>query len=292
MNKSLSENNLNMAACSEETTPPNYVFLRGKRAREEEDWGTDLFNFKEEMKTMIRTLMTDQDKELKKMFIPTLTEIEKSNRGIELAMTQLMKQNEELTKKVEQLENQRQRDNEHITILEDRLEDLQRSSRKTNIEIKNVPKSSSEDKEDLINMVLRLGQSVDCQIKRTDVRDIYRVRERKEGQKNTPIIVEFSSTILKTDIQKKSKAFNIRYKSKLCAKHLGFTKSEDTPIFVSEQLTVKGSRLFFLARDLAKSKGYKFCWTAYGRVYVRRSENSPIILIKTENQVNSLIQAA
>lgn len=156
-----------------------------------------------------------------------------------------------------------------------------------------APVKNLEDKEDLMNMVLHLGRSIDCNINKSDVRDIYRVREKKDGQKNTPIVVEFSSTIVKTDILKKSKAHNTKNnKSKLRAKNLGFTKNEETPIFVSEQLTVKGSRLFFLARDLAKSKGYKFCWTSYGRVYVRMSENTPIILIKSEDQVQSLFQAA
>lgn len=154
-----------------------------------------------------------------------------------------------------------------------------------------MPKNNSEEKEDLVNMVLRLGKSINCNFNKSDVKDIYRVREKKDGQKNTPIVVEFSSTIVKTDVLKKSKAYNIRDKSKLRAKNLGFTKNEETPIFVSEQLTVKGSRLFFLARDLAKSKGYKFCWTSYGRVYVRKSENTPIILVKSENQVQSLFQA-
>lgn len=289
LNKAPSESNVH--ELSSDTTPPNYVFQRGKRAREAE-WCDDLSTFREEMKVMIRELMTGQETELKKLFTPSLSEIKKSNSCIEASLTQVILQNVELTKKIELLEQERVKDRQRITLLEDRLEEQQRGCRKTNIEIKNVPKTNSEDKEDLINMVLRLGKSIDCTINKMDVRDIYRARERKDGQKNTPIVVEFSSTIVKTDILKKCKAYNFKNKSKLRAKNLGFTKNEETPVFVSEQLTVKGSRLFFLARDLAKSKGYKFCWTSYGRVYVRMSENTPIILIKSEEQVQNLLQAA
>lgn len=177
-------------------------------------------------------------------------------------------------------------------ILENRLEDIQRTNRKNNIEMKNVPKGKTETKEDLMDMVVRLGKSIDCNINQSDVKDIYRVRGKKEGQTNTPIIVEFSSTILKANVLKMSKARNIKHKGKLCAKHIGFTKNEDTPIFVAEQLTIKGSRLHYLARDLAKSKDYKFCWTSYGRVHVRRNESSPIITIHSEDQVNKLMQAS
>lgn len=289
MDKSSSEGNLTLVSHTD-TTSPNYGFRRAKRDREE-DWTSDFSAFKEEMKTMMGALMTDQESELKKLFTPTLIEIQKTNRNIESSIALLMSKNEELTKKVENLEQQKKKDNEYISILENRVEDIQRTDRKSNIEVKNVPKGKSETKEDMINMVLRLGKSIDCNINKSEIKDIYRVRGKKEGQINTPIIVEFSSTILKTDVLKMSKAHNIKHKGKLCAKHLGFTRNEDTPIFVSEQLTVKGSRLHYLARDLAKSKSYKFCWTSYGRVYVRKNENSPIITIYSENQVNNLIQA-
>lgn len=287
--KSSSETNLTKE--NMETTPPNYVLLRGKRGRTD-DWEADFGSFKEEMKEMIGTLMAKQETEIKRFFNPTLLEIQKTNLNIENSIALLMSKNEELTKRVEQLEIEKKKDYEYMYILENRLEDIQRTNRKNNIEMKNVPKGKTETKEDLMDMVVRLGKSIDCNINQSDVKDIYRVRGKKEGQTNTPIIVEFSSTILKANVLKMSKARNIKHKGKLCAKHIGFTKNEDTPIFVAEQLTIKGSRLHYLARDLAKSKDYKFCWTSYGRVHVRRNESSPIITIHSEDQVNKLMQAS
>lgn len=132
MNKSPSESNI--SKLSSDTTPPSYVFLRGKRARDAE-WCDDLRNFREEMKVMIRELMTEQETKLKKLFAPSLAEIQNSNRSIDASVTQVIAQNEELTKKIELLENERMKDRERITLLEDRFEELQRGSRKTNIEI-------------------------------------------------------------------------------------------------------------------------------------------------------------
>lgn len=288
--KSPSESNLTQAGKSDQTSPPNHFFRRGKRERENE-WHSDFMDFKDEIKAMMGALMAEQEKELKKIFSPTLTEIQKTNQNIESSIALLVSKNEELTKKVAQLEQQKKKDCEYISILENRIEDIQRTDRKNSIELKNVPKAKTESKEDMVNMVVRLGKSVNCNIDSRDINDIFRVRGKKEGQ-NAPIIVELSSTILKTNVLQKSKSFNVRNKSKLRAKHLGFTKDEETPIFVSEQLTVKGSRLYFLARDLAKSKNYKFCWTSYGRVYVREHENAPIIAISSENQVTGLMQTS
>ncbi|KAI5639514.1 hypothetical protein NE865_08014 [Phthorimaea operculella] len=202
-----------------------------------------------------------------------------------------MTMNEELQKKLDNLKAQADKDRDYIILLEDKLEDLQRGSRKTNIEIKNVPKTNKETKEELVEMVVNLSKAIDCKVAAGDIKDIYRVRGKKEQTKNTPIIVELTSTIQRTEFLKMAKLFNIKHQEKLCAKHLGFKTNEYTPIFVSEQLTAKGARLYFLARDIAKTKSYKFCWTAYGRIYLRKHENSPIIMIKSEAQANSLMQS-
>lgn len=99
--KSSSETNLTKE--NMETTPPNYVLLRGKRGRTD-DWEADFGSFKEEMKEMIGTLMAKQETEIKRFFNPTLLEIQKTNLNIENSIALLMSKNEELTKRVEQLE--------------------------------------------------------------------------------------------------------------------------------------------------------------------------------------------
>lgn len=174
--------------------------------------------------------------------------------------------------------------------MEEKIEDLQRGSRKSNIEIKNVPKQVKETKEDLIEMVIHLTKPINYEIMKTDIKDIYRIKGKKQNTSNTPIIVEFSSTILKADILKMCKTHNAKNKVKLCAKHLGHKSKEDVPIFVAEQLTAKGARLHFLARDLAKSKGYKYCWTAYGKIYVKKSDESHTYIIKNVAQIQHLMQ--
>lgn len=275
---------------SDDRVTPSYVYQRQKRGREH-GFEDDLNNFKTEIKSMITTLLSAQQDELKKITTVQL-DIKQANNNIESCLAFLTTQNEELKKKLEHLEIQSRKDRDYIVTLEDKIEDLQRGSRKTNLEIKNMPKLTKESKEDLTNMVLCLSKSLNCETKKEDIRDIYRVQGKKETNTNAPIVVELSSTILKTEILKMCKIFNMKHKEKLRAKHLGATKNEETTIFVSEQLTAKGARLHFVARDLAKTKGFKFCWTAYGRVYIRKDENSPIILVRNESQVHNLTLAS
>lgn len=268
-------------------TPPNYVFMRNKRQREEHS-PTDFITFKDEMRQLLTSLMTTQYNELKGITL-NLKEIQQTNSSIESSIALLTSQNEEFRRKIEQLESQTKKDREYINILEDKIEDLQRLSRKTNIEIKNVPKKNQETREDLIKMVQCLSTTINLDMDPIDIKDIFRLRGRQEGDKTSTIIVELASTILKSDVLKKAKAFNIKNKSKLQAKHLGHTTNEDTPVFISEQLTSKGARLYFLARELIKTKKFKYCWTSFGRVLVRKDDTTRVIAINNEGQVQHLL---
>ncbi|KAJ0178431.1 hypothetical protein K1T71_006254 [Dendrolimus kikuchii] len=289
MDRSLSNPELHaQAAQIQKKTPPIFVTKRLKKKREDEI-NSEKYNFEEDLKAMITSLMASQNEEIRKNS-NILNEIKQSNYSIEKSVSYLTSQNEELKKKIEQLETQVKDDKKYITILEDKIEDIQKSSIKTNFVLKNVPKLQSESKEDLISMTLSLAESIGCTFGKADIRDIYRIRPKKADAPNSPIVVESSSTLIKQDFLKLTKAFNVKHKNMLRAKHLGMRKSEDTPVFVADHLTAKGSRLYFLARDLIKSKTFKFCWTAYGKVYIRKDENARIILIKNEAQIQQLLQ--
>ncbi|KAI5635643.1 hypothetical protein NE865_11641 [Phthorimaea operculella] len=283
MNKSASESNINQSG----ERSPDSRNVRNKRKREENEVTLANFDdFREEMRDMINTLIAQNSAA---NITPTLTSIQEASRSIAASIQFLTKQNEDFRKDIIRLENQCKEDKKQIILLEDKIEELQRGQRKTTIEIKNVPKKSNENKEDLMEMVCKLAENVGCDLNTSNINDIYRVKAKNQEATNSTIIVETNSTMMKTEILTKCKHFNIKQKAKLTAKHLGHRTAEDTPIFVSEHLTPRAARLFFLARDLAKSKGYKFCWSAYGKIYVRKSENTPIINIKYESQVQQLI---
>lgn len=286
LNKSLSDSNI--AETDIVKSPPRYVSFRSKRMRDE-DLPSEFCKFKEEMKELFNTFMDTQKRELKEI-TANLKEIQKTNNNIETSIAQLNNRQEEFQKKIESLELLEKKDREYIAILEDRVEELQRGTRKTCIELKNVPRKPQETRNDLTKMVLCLARNIDLDLGTKDIKDVHRIQGKKAGINNTPVIVELGSSILKSDMLQKVKTYNIKNKTKLQAKHLGFTSNEETPVFVSEQLTAKGARLFFLARDLAKSKQYKYCWTAHGRVFVKKDDNSRSILIASEAQVHHLLQ--
>ncbi|KAJ2951566.1 hypothetical protein O0L34_g13714 [Tuta absoluta] len=282
-----------MSICMSEDgkSPISHVTQREKKENQDQKLENSLAynDFKEEMRKLVTYFMTQQKSEMEIMRT-TLQEIRESNIHIQNSIDHLHDQNEEIRTKLAIIEEHAKEDREYILFLENKVENMELGIRKTNSEVKNVPKKENERKEDLIEMVLKLAKTVGCVMNKSDLKDIYRVRGKKPDNKNTPIIIETNSALLKSDLLTKAKQFNNANRStKLAAKHLGFKTEEDTPIYLSEHLTSKAARLHYLARDLQRSKGYKYCWTNYGKVYVRRTESSQIILIRSEDQVHQLM---
>ncbi|XP_047992082.1 uncharacterized protein LOC125230872 [Leguminivora glycinivorella] len=297
-----------MSICESETASgeptPDYVTQRQRQNRDrnesldEGDPGdgalssnitsSQLAEFRIEMRQLITYFTKNQTAELREISA-TMKEIKHTNENIEASIADLTKQNEDFSKRFDQIEKQLKEDNDYIVFLENKLEESQMSNRKSNIEIKNVPSKKNETKADLLAMVTSLATNLECSISKSDIKDIYRVRVKGEN-KSMPIILETNSALLKLELIKAAKAYNRKNPSRLCARHLGFTYNEDQQIYLSEHLTAKGSRLYFLARDLKKSKGYKHCWTSYGKVYVRKTDESQIIQINSEEQVQRLFQ--
>lgn len=271
---------------AKDKTPPSFVYARNKRRREDE-YSADFQSLKEEMKNMMISLFSQQNSEI----MPTLKQIQQVNINIENSIAFLTAQNEEMKKKIDHLEEKSKEDKNRIHFLEEKLEEMQKTQRKSNFEIKNVPVRKNESKEDLLEIITHLAKNVGCSLNTADVSDIYRVRGKKVDAICTSIVVETTSTIKKVEMLKMTKQFNMKQKTKLSAKHLGFKTAEDTPIFISEHLTPRSSRLYFLARDLAKSKEYRFCWTAYGKIFVRKTESSQIISIINEVQIQQLMNS-
>lgn len=272
----------------DDVTPPNkFSAGRPKRKRDDAVTTTELASFKEEIRSMIASMMATQLSEIRKN-TEKLTDIQQTNKNIEDSVIFLSEQYEDFRNKINSLENQIAEDKQHIQNLEQKIEDIQRESRKTCIEIKNVPRKPKESKEDLLNMVITLSNTIKCPLQKGDIRDIYRVRSKQEGKSNTPIIVEMGSTMVKNEILRTCKAHNIKHKGNLSTTHLGIHSVEPSSIFVAEQLTARASRLYFLARELKRRKIFEFCWTNFGRVYLRKSENSQIIHIVNESQLERL----
>lgn len=232
-----------------------------------------------EFRKIITEFKEEQNKKLDALQ-DTINDIRKQNNGIIETVEHLSNDYMDLRRQLDVLEKERKENMDYIQTLENKLETLEKTQKNTCIEIKNIPLKPKETKQDLLNIINQISTSINLPIQTVNIRDAYRINTKTED--NKPIIVDCNSVILKESILEYCKKFNNQHRdNKLNTSHLKISGPLKN-IYISEHLTPKARRLFFLARDFAKTSDYKYCWTAGGKIYLRQREGLRSIRITTE----------
>lgn len=284
--KATSDTNLEYVGCS----LPNLELTETKQrvgmsSMKRKHGHTDLQDFKEEIRGMFSNFVIDQNTKLQALQ-HSLTDIQTQNNTFHSFIETISDKYDELYNEIKTLREERKENKLYIKQLENRIENIERNSCSSKLEIRNVPVlTAKESKEDLIKTLQGIGELLNLQIQTSVVKDVYRGFAKPEKVK--PIIVEFNSVLLKENIIK-----NAKKDSKTGVRALNTTrlkiKGPEKPIFIGECLTTKARRLFFLSRDFAKTYGYSYCWTSYGKIYLRKKEGLPQIRIEDEADLNKL----
>lgn len=189
-----------------------------------------------------------------------------------------------LASKYEKLESERQDDLKYMKSLEEALERSERNHRSSCLEIRNVPVRNAETKDNLINTVINTGKALNLEIQPHEIKDVFRTKTKTP--ENKTIIVDLNSVILKEKIISASRKFN-KGQNRLSTEHLRIM-GPARPVFISENLTSKMKRVFFLTRDFAKTNDYRFCWVSHGKIYLRKREGGSLLRIVSESDLTKL----
>lgn len=270
---------------------PSFVSQRSKKQQTTSE--EELTTFREEVKLMFNELKETQSILLNKLINEVADikqqnkEIKNSNEEIERSLEFLNFQYEEMKSKVNDLQKERKEHVTQIFYLEKKVEDLERNIKSSSIEIRNVPViDKHESKDDLTLLVQNTCKVLKIDVPNNAIRDVYRLRAK--NNKNDTIIADFSSILVKNKVILGLKSFNNdNPEQKLNSAIIGI-KGQSCPIYISESLTAKGRRLFFLARELAKTQNFKYCWTSNGRVFLRKTSDTAHIEVKSENQLATI----
>lgn len=271
----------------------SHVSARDKRRRISDDDYDDLTAFKIEIKNMFQAFLDTQTTrldalenhiaEIKAQVYNTNT----TNKELEKSINFMSNKLEQLEQKISDMEDQRKNTQTQILNIDNKCESMEKSYKKTWIEIRNVPKKPNETKEVLFGYIQSLTKYIKYDVQTSDIRDVFRMPSKAEKD-NSILIAELSNTLVKSKILNSARSFNKTYSgSQLNASHLGMT-GDKSRIYLAESLTTKTRRLHFLARELAKSQGYQFCWTSNGNVFIRKREGAPYVAIRSEEQINEL----
>lgn len=276
------------AQCQDET---NVTFRAHGKRKHEKDETSDLHVMINSVRGMFSSFSLDMETRLNAIQ-DSVRVIREQNSEITKSVEYMSDKHDELLKRIEILENEKRDDRSIICSLEDKLDLLERKSRASCIEIRNIPltqtdKNKFESKRDLCDIVTTLSDALNNKINLSEIRDVYRTPERKDNMR--PIVVEFCSVIRKENMLQAVKDFNKNKSNdtKLHTHHLHL-HGPKKGIFISETLTHKTQKLFYLAREFAKDNNFNFCWTSRGMVYLRKAEGLPYCRIVSESDLDKL----
>lgn len=213
-------------------------------------------------------------------------EIRTQNSEIQQCVQFLSDKYDDAILKINNLEAECNSNQKTMKSLELKIDYLERNLKTSTIEIKNIPSSNPENRETLTESLVRLGSIINQPIPPSEIKQIFRLRGKKETVGT--VIVEFSSTSTKEQFLRSTRIYNKHnLENRLSTTHLHAT-GPSKPIYVSEALTSAAKRLHYLAREFVKTSEYEQCWTTNGKVYVREREGLPSRLIKAEEDLAKL----
>lgn len=255
----------------------------GTRSRSQKPSHEDeLQRFMIEIREIITTFQQEQNKKFD-ILQTAINDVRKQNEEIIKSVEFLSGEYNVLKDRLDKMERDKKNNLEYIATLENKIESQDRMLMVSSLEIKNIPPVNGESKTDLIKVMQSIAETLDVPVQTSDIRNIQRINTKKP--ENKPIIVDFTSVLTKEKLIEHCKKFNRT--NKLTTSHLHI-KGPSKPIFISENLTYKTRRLYFLARDFAKTNDYKYCWTAGGKVYIRKKEGEPTLRLNGEEDIKVL----
>lgn len=272
------------------------VTARAKRLRPEFSPECELKSFEDKILGLLTNWKSEQDVVLEKL-TSEIIEIKKQNTDIQKTNTETLKSIENLNKDYEcikhtlqKLESENSEQRNYILELEKQVVDLQRSSRSSCIEIRNVPANEKENTAHLISTVQKIcstvlpSTNISCEL-----RDAYRLPGKKGT--NRPIVAEFHSVPLKTEILEATRTFNkgLPPSEKLNTGHIGVPGAPKA-IYIDEHLPGSLRHLFYEARTFAKNYNYKYCWCRNNKIYLRKEEGTECVPVKTISCLKNLLK--
>ena len=275
-----SDSALNITSTEPHTNLDNFVTKRQKRTFTEDisDHSQTTFS---ELKSLFMDLKSQQELKFNELR-DSMKSIMSQNIEIETSVKHMSDQYDDLLKKVVTLEHENISYKKHIKLLESKLDILEKNSRNTTIEIRNIPIQPHDNRPSILKMVKDIGNSLnlESEIQDLEVKDIYR-------KKSNAIVVDFTTTSRKESVIGSFRQFNKQKREnnlpQLNTQHINLPLPAK-PIYISEYLTTKARKIFYLARENVKNKKIVAAWTSFGKVYIKKEENQPPIRIDEEQE--------
>lgn len=272
----------------------NLLKKRKKRPRSEEKKTSGRATLKDELLSMLNNWKEEQNKTLSKLCSDIAdvkkqnASIQKTNADMEKALDFMSKQYEDMKDKLLNMEREKNEHLNYIAALECKMDDMEKKLKFTVVEFRNMPSNQQAKHEtplELCELVEKTCNVLNVLIQPSEIKDIYRIKNKSGA---STVITEFTTVLTKNKVLYAAKEFNRNNSSnKLSTTSIGLPGAA-LPVYVAESLTKKDRILFAMARERSKTLEYKYCWTNKGRIYMRKTDGSLRVEIRTDADLIAL----
>lgn len=238
----------------------------------------------DELKKMLLSTNSKQDVR-HKCLLADVKDIKEQNADLRKSFEFMSKKYDDMKEKLDSMEAERKNNFLHIKKLEEKVEFLERSCKSCSLELRNVPQTKPETKEDLVTIVRNVGKALNMSIDASEIKDVFRTRSKQAIQ---PIVVELTTVIKKEKTLNSLKSLKKDQKGNQLTSTMISVGGPVVPIYVSDNLTTKARRIFSLAREFARNNSYKYCWSSHGLVYLRKTDGAPALRMLEEEDLDNL----
>lgn len=210
----------------------------------------------------------------------TVTALEKSVNFISSQYDTLIKISEEnnsrmneMSKEIQNLRTNNEINELKIKKLLEKTNQLEQYSRNANLEIHGLKLINDTDPKDL---VMKLAEKINVPIAYNDV-DIIHPMHSRSPNKHQVLLAQFST---------RSKRDLLLSKRKYCITDNSFPGNTiGTTVYFNENMTTYYKHLHYLTKIQAKESNFKFVWFKNGKLFTKKNESSPAIIINNEEDI-------
>ncbi|KAI8128732.1 hypothetical protein CVS40_1747 [Lucilia cuprina] len=163
-----------------------------------------------------------------------------------------------------------------INSLDTRINIIEQQMIIQNIEVKNVEDTQMSP----IDVVKRIASSLNVEITDSNINNAFRLKKQ-----NNKIIVQFCSLSKKLELMSKIRRHKVDAE---IINSGGSNNSGGKYIYINDELTPYYRRLLWITKTKARETHWKYVWVRNGKIFARRSENCPSIIINNAADIEAI----
>lgn len=267
-------------------TTPNVATLPSKPTQDFLQTMRDeiLKTIREELPRVVRNVMTDELRSIR----ATVKDLENSVQMVSEQYDTIKKLTDNQVEELKKLKAENGSLRGDVKLLESKLAHIEEDKAKSeqwariqNIEVVGVPEDKNES---LPGIIMQIAKHTGVSLQPQDLEFVHRVQaKRRVAGRPRVIVARFRERSVKDQLlsaARRCRGFT--------SKDLGMGGAS-SKVYVNEHLTVRNKQLLKKCRAKANENNFKYTWTKNCRIYVRKEEKAPFILISKELDLSNII---